>query len=263
MSYQFAQTNIQLLNQMHRDGYRGQDLTLVLRAYDLAVRLLTGRYRGSGKTFIAHLVGTASILAALRVPATLVAAGLIHAIYESGDFGDGAQGISNARRELVKSLVGQEVEEYVARYTALRWSDQVLQKMHREIDALAPIARDVLLMRLANELEDYLDLGILYCGKEKQRTANYANDKGRIMIQIASKLGFADLVQAMASAFEETAKTKIAPVLPLAQHDFSYLIAPLSYQRLMETMQSRLAKIEAVGKTIPRPQGEKAEEEQK
>jgi (p)ppGpp synthase/HD superfamily hydrolase len=263
MSHRFAQTNIQLLNQMHRDGYERQDLSLVLRSYDLAKRLLTGRYRGSGKTFIAHLVGTASILAVLRVPATLVAAGLIHAVYENGDFGDGARGISDARRDLVRTVVGEDVEDYVVRYTSLAWSDQMMQKMQDEIDTLPSVSRDVLLMRLANELEDYLDLGILYCGIAKRRTADYANEKGRIIVNMANKLGFAELAQAMAAAFEEAAKAKIPPVSPLAQQDFSYLIAPLSYQRLMEAVHNRLAKIDAEGKTIPRPQAAANGEEQK
>lgn len=231
MNHRFAQTNLQLLNQMCRDGYPGGDLNLIARSYDLSTRLLTGRYRGSGKTFIAHLVGTASILAALRVRATIVAAGLIHAVYESGDFGDGIEGISNAKRELVRTAVGGEVEDCVAKYTSLRWSLQVMVKIHDEVDGLDPESRDVLLIRLANELEDYLDLGILYCGDQKRRTADYGDDRGQVMINIANKLGFVELGRAMACVFEEVTKAKVAPAFPKPQRNFSYLIAPLSYQR--------------------------------
>ena len=65
--YRFAQTNIQLLNQMYDLGYDEQEIAAVGKSYELAMILFTGRFRGSGKTFIAHLVGTASILVSVRV----------------------------------------------------------------------------------------------------------------------------------------------------------------------------------------------------
>ena len=108
----FAQTNIQLVNQLYRDRYTLAELGPIFASYELAMRLFTGRFRASGKTFIAHLIGTASILGSLRASSNLVAAGLLHAIYATGDFGDGVQGISNAKREQVRATVGEEVEEF-------------------------------------------------------------------------------------------------------------------------------------------------------
>ncbi|NJL09589.1 MAG: hypothetical protein HC908_03480 [Calothrix sp. SM1_7_51] len=67
----FAQTNIQLFNQLHREGYSSTDLSLIANAYSLAMELFTGTFRPSKKTFIAHLVGTASILASLHAPPKL------------------------------------------------------------------------------------------------------------------------------------------------------------------------------------------------
>src|SRR5208282_2979363 len=77
----YAQTNIQLINQLRGESYATSDLRVVVDSYELAALLLTGRFRASGKTFIAHLVGTASILGSLHAPAPLVAAGLLHAVY--------------------------------------------------------------------------------------------------------------------------------------------------------------------------------------
>ena len=88
----YAQTNIQLFNQLQREGYGAADLEAVARAYDLAIALTTGRFRASGKTFIAHLVGTAGILGSLKAPGPLVVAGLLHAAYAAGDFGDDQSG---------------------------------------------------------------------------------------------------------------------------------------------------------------------------
>jgi len=47
---------------MYDLGYDEQEIAAVKNSYELAMTLFTGRFRGSGKTFIAHLVGTASIL---------------------------------------------------------------------------------------------------------------------------------------------------------------------------------------------------------
>ena len=105
----FAQTNIQLVNQLYRDRYTVAELRPIIACYELAMRLFTGRFRASGKTFIAHLIGTASILGSLRTPTSLVSAGLLHAAYATGDFGDGVQGISNSKREQVRAVVGEEV----------------------------------------------------------------------------------------------------------------------------------------------------------
>ena len=237
----FAQTNIQLINQLRDKGYPVTEIGLVLTSYDLAIRLFTGRFRASGKTFIAHLVGTASILASLRVSPTLVAAALIHAAYESGDFGDGGVGISDTRRDLVRSVVGKEVEEYVARYTSLRWNKEAIPAIHGELDALGPFDRGVLLIRLANELEEYLDLGILYCGDERRRQTNYVDHNGQLMVQMAEKLGFPALGNGLESAFKEVAVADIPPLLrgPRAQN-FSFVIVPRSYQNLMEALAKRL-----------------------
>src|SRR6266849_8827294 len=108
----YAQTNIQLFNQLCRDGYSNTDLSLVRDAYELAMLLFTGRFQPSGKSFMAHVVGTASILASLRLPATAVAAGLLHNVYVNGDFGNGRSGISMAQRDKVRRILGAEVEEY-------------------------------------------------------------------------------------------------------------------------------------------------------
>lgn len=111
--HSYAQTNIQLFNQINSEGYSKEDLVCISNAYNLAITLFPCYYRPSGKTFIAHLVGTASILASLHAPITIVVAALIHAIYAEGDFGSWTKGISNAKRERVRRVVGKEAEEYV------------------------------------------------------------------------------------------------------------------------------------------------------
>ncbi|MBL1211120.1 HD domain-containing protein, partial [Geminocystis sp. GBBB08] len=74
-----AQTNLQLFNQLYFLNYSEDNCQRVAQAYELATSLFTAQFRSSGKTFISHLVGTASILANLSVSVDLVIAGLLHA----------------------------------------------------------------------------------------------------------------------------------------------------------------------------------------
>jgi (p)ppGpp synthase/HD superfamily hydrolase len=182
-----AQTNVQLFNQLRSEGYSKPERQFVLAAYEFGMRLFTGLFLPSGKPFIDHLVGTASILASLHVSIEIVTAGLIHAAYLHGDFGGARKGISKAKQKQVRDAVGEEVEDYVARYDALLWSPDRMLLVRDRVDDLGPVDRNVVLMRLANELEHHLDLGVLYFPDEKQQRGDQRNiDRyGPVMVQIA------------------------------------------------------------------------------
>jgi len=192
----YAQTIVQLLKQLYDQGYSKADLERVAIAYKFPAQLLAGLYRPSGKTFIAHVVGTASILCELHVRCELIAAGLLHAAYEHGDFGTYLKGISPAKRDVLRKNVGEEVENYVERYTAFRWTKETMPVIHGAFHAFNQIDRDVLLIRLANELDDLLDFGILYCFDAADKRRYYARAR-HMMVEMAEKLGFSSLAQEM------------------------------------------------------------------
>jgi (p)ppGpp synthase/HD superfamily hydrolase len=246
--HSFAQTNIQLLNQLCDDGYSTAEILPLVTSYETAMRLFTGLFRASGKTFIAHLVGTASILGRLRASSSVVAAGLLHAAYSSGDFADGRKGITNSRRDWLRSRVGTEIEEYVSRYAALKWTQDTAPVIWREIENLQFIDRDVLLIRLANELEEFMDFGILYSGEERRRQSTNGNAVERLMVQMAEKLGYPVLAAEMDKAFLETIRAEIPSALRGGYgQDVSFLIAPQSYQRVMNAVTKRFV-AKAAGK---------------
>ncbi len=243
---QFAQTNIQLLNQLRDDGYSAAEILPVITSYEIAIRLFTGLFRASRKTFIAHVVGTASILGRLHVSPSVVAAGLLHAAYPSGDFADGKNGIVESRRDWVRSQVGPEIEEYVCRYAALKWTKDTIAVICHEIDSLESIDRDVLLIRLANELEEFLDLGILYSGEERRRQSI---DADRPIGLMADKLGYPALATEINKAFAETIRAEVPHTLRGNGKDISFLIAPKSYQRVMDAVAKRFVAAEQPDKT--------------
>ncbi|WP_181280516.1 DUF6817 domain-containing protein [Aphanothece hegewaldii] len=229
--YRYAQTNLQLYHQLRLSDYTDDDLKLIAASYQLILNLFTGQFRASGKTFIAHLVGTASILASFQVSVKVVAAGLLHAVYSQGDFGGfGQQGINYRKRERVRQAVGRDVEEYVTLYTALSWNTQQISEIYRRFDELDAIAQDVLLIRLANELEEYLDFGLLYCGESKHQL--YQEHDSYLLVEMAEKLGYPALGTEIAHVLQETLLATIPQELcnPTGQK-FSSLVLPKSCQR--------------------------------
>ena len=222
----YAQTNVQLFNQLRSEGYSKEDRERVREAYEFAMRLFTGMFLPSGKSFIDHLVGTASVLASLRVRVELIIAGLIHAAYLHGNFGGVRKGISDATRRQVQSAVGPDVEKYVVRYELMPWDPSIFPRLHDNIDNLDPLDRDVLLMRLANDFEHNLDLGSLY----RDNWYRYIKQYGSAMISMAEKLGFPSLSAEMAQVFKDIVSTQL-PLEPriATSEPAAYLVVPKSY----------------------------------
>lgn len=223
----YAQTNLQLYTQLRRAGAGEKDLALVRAGYDLAMHLSPASFRGSGKPLLAHLVGTASILASSGQSARVVTAGLLHAAYVFGDFGDGDTGMTGARRDRVRQAVGREVEDLVARYTEFAWNKNTIPAIRERVESLTPIERDVLAIRLANELEDHLDFGVLYCGNGEARRA-YIQSPLNQSVDMARALGLTQLAGELDAAFKAT----LAADLPIAlrtTHDYTFVQAPASH----------------------------------
>ena len=57
------------------------------------------------------------------------------------------------------------MERLVADYAALPWDSEAIARTQRELPRLRGTQREVIAIRLANELEDHLDLGMHYCGE--------------------------------------------------------------------------------------------------
>lgn len=193
----FAQTNLGLLQQVRALGYGADDVDRVRRAYALAMQLFTAHFRPSGNTFLAHLVHTASLLAAAGASPVVAVAGLLHSAYTHGEFGDGRRGATAAKRTEVRAAVGSEAEALIQRYTETPWP-QLICSAAACLATLPPQERSVLLMRLANELEDHLDHGT---GDSPKLDIEPAIPWLGECARIASSLGS----QSLASAFEEAA----------------------------------------------------------
>jgi (p)ppGpp synthase/HD superfamily hydrolase len=222
-----AQTNIQLYNQLRELGYPAADLELIHRGYGLAMTLFTGTFRGSGRPFLAHLIGTASVLAWVRAPIAVVAAGLLHSAYSNGEFGTYWGGRSGEKRDRVRAAVGDQAEELIARYAELRWTAETIGALADTVDSLAERDRWVLLMRLANEVDDHQDLGLLYVAAVERRREFIRTALHRC-VAMAERLGYPGLATELSRVLKETMTAEVAPALR-GPKDGSFLLAPASH----------------------------------
>ncbi len=236
----YAQTSVQLFNQLQRDGYHSAELRLIADVYFLATRLFAARVEPSGRCFISHVVGTASILSANAAPAELVAAGLLHNVYCTGDFGDYRNSVTDSRRRQIRNAIGDGAEQYVYRFAIRRWNAAGLRETYEQLSEIPELDRRVVLLYLADQLEKHQGLEILYFRDHEQR-CRYYREFGPLLVDMARQLGYSALSQQLHEAVQATLESTIpAELRSQNSHRFSYLCIPESCQS-KRTMPALLA----------------------
>lgn len=232
MALSAAQTNLQLYAQLRAAGYSQQDLSRVTDAYELAMKLFSGQFRASGKTFLAHLIGTASIVASVGARVEVVIAALLHAAYDAGDFGTLRTNVSASKRRRLIAAVGAEVEALVLTYSALKWKAPVIADFVEHFSARSALERDAMRIRLANEVEEYLDGGQYVVGKQRQAAvAALAVSSGPHIGTLAGLLG----IEALGAQLRDLQTDHATHMGTLTERttstESSYLLAPLICKR--------------------------------
>ena len=129
-----VRNNLQLYNELRRQGRSDAELALVKAAYELGARLYSGYHQSDGRPLVLHTVGVAGILALQRMPAEIIALGLIHNVYGNGNFGDGRSYVySTYRRSVIVDAVGPAVADLVKRFGDL------MSELFRSVERQAPV----------------------------------------------------------------------------------------------------------------------------
>lgn len=203
-----VQTNARLYRQLLDAGYGEAFVDRVRAAYELAADLHAAHFRPTGRPFICHTVGTASILAALGAAPEVVLCGLLHGVYDHGDFGDGTRGIEEWKRAVMREAVGSGVEERVAAFCALPWTAGDPDRVRSLCDGPDAPDRDTLLVRLANELEELLDLEVQFRSDAEARMAALS-EGAEAMGALARAIGQPDLAVALSAAARRCATERL------------------------------------------------------
>jgi hypothetical protein len=207
-----AQTNLQLYNQLIALSWSDDDLRRVRSAYELADRMFAGTNRRSGKPFIAHLVGTASVAAEVDGRRDLVLAALLHNVYTGG----GTAILSKApSRPSIRALVGTSCEEIIYAYATTPWSVDALADALAAAADVDSLQRSVLLLRLVNEVDERVDLGHRY---DDKGALLRGDDPVPQMADLADRLDCPKLAGALRNRLVEQRGVDVPAVLRASTH---------------------------------------------
>ena len=230
-SRHYAQTNVQLYDQMSSTGYSSNDVATIQRAYEAMQPLFSGSFRGSGRPFLTHLVGTASILAEAEQPIAVIVAGLCHAAYEFGDFGASLRRRSSNNRQKLQQWIGLEAETLVWNYGQLEWSRDAISSYPN-----ATSGKQVLIIRLANEMEDALIDNWSYSGSAKRKSSH---DTAKACRELAVRLDLTQWQDTLNELIQEQAL--LTDTAPRAANN-SYVLPGASYRLSPKARLARAAK---------------------
>ncbi|MCZ6799626.1 MAG: hypothetical protein O7F12_03980 [Nitrospirae bacterium] len=202
----YAQTYLQLHHQIRRMGNSEGELDYLRGTYEFAMQVFSGYFQANGKSYLSHVVGTASILASLDVQVNIVAVGLLHNVYGNGDFGDGQSGLTSTHQKTIIQVVGEEVEAYLAAFKTMRWGPQVFPAIRDHLGEYDSVRRTVVLVHLADYLEHHLSGGLLYYS-DRQRHWFY--DCHDVFVEMYTNFGFPTLAEAFQQVHQENTALKI------------------------------------------------------
>jgi len=249
----YPMSNIQLYERMNDRSWAAEDLKRAVAAYDIICRNFAGMHRPDGRIFALHLIRTSGILLDDDADPITVLAALLHSAYTHGDWGVGDT--IERRRGIVRAAVGENVEHVIFAYGSFRYSSEAIDGLIARVadnggDAgLSPIERQIVQIRLANELEEALDNALWYCTPD---TRQDSLKKLELSAQLAGALGFAALNAALRSTFERYALTVDVgprPFASVSHHPGSYqLLSPSAVMRkppLVARVKGRLKRLRA------------------
>jgi len=103
--------------------------------------------------------------------------------------------MADDKRQMIRTVAGDEAEELVWRYTNIDWSAEGIERLGESFDETKARDKDIILMRLANELDDYLSLGMKFCNERRENLAAEQES----CIKLAQRLDHAVLANALGS----------------------------------------------------------------
>lgn len=217
----YSLTYPQIMNQALAQNLSVEALARLRKGYEVAEELFDGFYRGQGMPFVCHLIRTASIVLAEQQPIHVVLAALLHAAYMRECFqASGGRHRERRHRLYMQQAIGADVEALIWTYDRLPWySLDDLEKHVTLANSCDGLTRQVLTIRLANQLEDYLDLAMVYRGTAPYRER--IRERGELTIALAQALGLVVLAAELKEAYHTHLANRV-PATAMRRHASAY-----------------------------------------
>ena len=199
----------QLIRQAFDQGLGDDELVDIRVCYDIAIRLTDGLYRKQMVPFICHLVRSGSIVMYESPDLAPVLASMLHAVYFLHVFSHSTRrGPRMKDRQMLRDALGSEVESLVRDYSQFKWGPKVAAHWAESLDEADGRTEQLLVMRLADELEDHLDAAEAFVprGQFHSDLQNY----GQEYVALARSMGR----NSLAADFEEALEINQTVRLP-------------------------------------------------
>jgi hypothetical protein len=159
-----------LLELARARGYSGTDLEKIKWAHWTALLLANGGYRPCTRPFIAHLIGSASVLTHYGFETRLIQTALLHAAYSHAPPAGTPQAAIEAVTRALGAL-GQTVERMVRAYTVRgeRWRRLAEMANWQDVAVMAEI--DIAVLGMANHVEMHLSGEMRETGRDTEEPA--------------------------------------------------------------------------------------------
>ncbi len=163
-----------------REHHQQADLSIVDRAFDLAVAAHTGQVRASGEPYVTHPIASAQILAELGLDPVAAAGALLHDVPEDTEYSlaDVEEGFGPEVAHLVDGVTK------LSRFSTHSHEQRQAENIRKMFLAMADDIR-VVLIKLADRLHNMRTLDAL--GREKQQ--RIARQTLEIYAPLAERLG--------------------------------------------------------------------------
>jgi hypothetical protein len=156
-SAHWPQTIVELIPLVTEAGWSEELITTLWATHELMARLFAGRNRGSGRPFLNHLAGTASLTLAHGGSPEQVLAAYAHSAYEQGEFGRMRPGDTPANRAELRAAIGAAAEALVVDYTHCRWESLGTRFASSDGNNTDGSDCSCLLLRVSNEIDETFD----------------------------------------------------------------------------------------------------------
>ncbi len=229
---QIAQTNIQLFNQMRQQGRNLDESARIHHVYQITAQLYSGYYQADGEPFTSHCIGVASIVALLCLPIEFIALGLLHNIYASADFGDGLDyGATMERCSFIQNAIDPELKALIFCFYESRVTPVTIKDISGRLELMNTTEINLVLVDIADYLEKYIDLGVLYYGDNDWLIDDVAQT-GDDLVELARRLNKPELAEWLSKVFKQVAETDIPEILHAPDRQkYLQLTVPYSCQR--------------------------------
>lgn len=181
-----------------KESYTKDDIDLIELAYNFAEKAHAGQRRASGAPYIEHSLHTANNLANLKLPTSIVIAGLLHDVPEDTEI----------TLDEIKMEFGIDIAKMVEGITKLsnikyRGVERYIENLRKMFVAMAQDIR-VILIKFADRLHNLQTLYALPADKQKR----IATETLEIYAPIANRLGIGELQSKLEDAAFKYARPK-------------------------------------------------------